>query len=516
MIKGQIIAGEFGRILARQKSDTPIEIGELLVAQEALGRLILLQAYDLVFGSQVSAQNLELISGLRLEEDPQIGFLDEHLKNYTIAHLKSIVTIQHGKATSTKTLPSFFSDVREVKKEDLRFLSNPQNPLSLGSLRSGSKSLDVPICLDGELALSHHVLIAATTGRGKSNLMCTILWDVTDKPYCGMLVLDPHDEYYGKGVPGLSCHPARDKVSYYTSKDPPPGARTLRINIEIIRPSHFDGVLDWSGPQLEALRAYHKKYGTGWIEAVVLEKPLGHHFHEGTLGVVRRRIMNLLNLDFSDNQLFCNGIFVINGGETVVNDIVMDLEDAKTVIVDTSQFGGPVEILIGGIIAREALRRRQQQKNTTRFARKPVISIVLEEAPRVLGKDVLEKGPNVFSTIAREGRKFKVGLCAITQLPSLIPRQILANMNTKIILGIEMATERQAIIESASQDLSTDSRAIASLDRGEAIVSSNFAAFAYPIKIPLFDDIIKSASVRMVDVRKAAAAMPAFDGVKLT
>ena len=64
-------------------------------------------------------------------------------------------------------------------------------------------------------------------------------------------------------------------------------------------------------------------------------------------------------------------------------------------------------------------------------------------------------------------------------------------MNTKIILGTEMVQERQAIIDSASQDLSSDSRAIASLDKGECIVSSNFAKFAIPIKIPLFDDWAK-------------------------
>ena len=122
---------------------------------------------------------------------------------------------------------------------------------------------------------------------------------------------------------------------------------------------------------------------------------------------------------------------------------------------------------------------------------KPVISILLEEAPRVLGKEVLEKGPNIFSTIAREGRKFKIGLTAITQLPSLIPRQILANMNTKIILGIEMQPERQAIIESASQDLSSDSRSIAALDKGEAIITSNFTRFALPVKIPLFETYAK-------------------------
>ena len=54
-------------------------------------------------------------------------------------------------------------------------------------------------------------------------------------------------------------------------------------------------------------------------------------------------------------------------------------------------------------------------------------------------------------------------------------------MNTKIILGNEMASERAAIINSAAQDLSDEDRTIASLDKGEAIVSSIFAKFALPI-----------------------------------
>ena len=54
-----------------------------------------------------------------------------------------------------------------------------------------------------------------------------------------------------------------------------------------------------------------------------------------------------------------------------------------------------------------------------------------------------------------------------------------------------MAPERQAIIDSASQDLSEDNRNIASLDVGEAIITSNFAKFALPIKVPLFEDFAK-------------------------
>ena len=190
-------------------------------------------------------------------------------------------------------------------------------------------------------------------------------------------------------------------------------------------------------------------------------------------------------------------MFDLQAGASTVSDICSELEKSKTVIVDTSNFSGAVEILIGGLIVTEVFRKYKGYKVSGELSGKPVISVVLEEAPRVLGKEVLEKGPNIFSTIAREGRKFQVGLIAITQLPSLIPRQILANMNTKIILGIEMAAERQAIIDSASQDLSEDARNIASLDRGEAIITSNFAKFAMPVKVPLFSDFVGKSSEKI-------------------
>jgi DNA helicase HerA-like ATPase len=171
---------------------------------------------------------------------------------------------------------------------------------------------------------------------------------------------------------------------------------------------------------------------------------------------------------------------------STVQDICNKLEKGELVVLDTSSFDGAAEILIGSIIATDILARYKRYNLEGSLSNKPVISIILEEAPRVLGKEILESGPNIFSTIAREGRKFQIGLTAITQLPSLIPREILANMNTKIILGLEMKPERQAMIESASQDLSTDDRAIASLDKGEAIVTSTFVPFALPIKIPKF------------------------------
>ncbi|MBW2978093.1 ATP-binding protein [Candidatus Woesearchaeota archaeon] len=491
MIKGKVISGEFGKIIIRQKSDSNLELGELLIA-DTKDQKILLQVYSLMYGSQISQQNLELISGLKLEEDNDLEFLDPKLRNYTLAFLKPMLATDNSGFRICKTLPAFFSSVRELQKDDLNFLTQPENPLFIGKLRSGSKTMDFDISLPGDEVFAHHILIPGTTGRGKSVLLKVMLWNILNNDYAGILVLDPHDEYYGRKTTGLKDHQNSDRVVYYTAKFPPPNTKTLKININQIKPQHFNGVVDFSDAQKQALNIYYKDFGSKWIEAIIIERKLQSAvFRDDTLAVVKRRLMYLLNLDFKQNQLFCKGIFDLQAGESTISDICKELEQSKVVIIDTSSFSGNVELLIGSLIATEILEKYKQFRTTGLLDQKPVISIVLEEAPRVLGKEILEKGSNVFETIAREGRKFKVGLTAITQLPSLIPRQILANMNTKIILGIEMKPERQAIIESASQDLSEDDRNIASLDKGEAIITSNFTKFAIPIKIPLFEDIAK-------------------------
>ena len=187
------------------------------------------------------------------------------------------------------------------------------------------------------------------------------------------------------------------------------------------------------------------------------------------------------------------------------------LMEGRTVIVDTSLFEGAEEIFVATIIVDNIFDQYKYLKFRDELEDKPVIAIVLEEAPRVIGKKVLETRDNVFGKIAREGRKFNIGLIGITQLPSLIEREILANMNTKIILGNEMGPERRTLIESSAQDLSDDSQTIASLDIGEAIVTSNFTKFAIPIKIPKFEDLLEGKNDETksnIKIRKA------FPGIK--
>ena len=406
-----------------------------------------------------------------------------------------------GRVRTPKSLPGFFSKLRRIEKRDLDFLPRGRDHIFVGHIRSGSNVIaDADVLLPAEDIFTHHVLIPATTGRGKSNLVKTILYHAIDSARVGALVLDAHDEYYGRHGAGLKDHPdAPDRLRYYTAENPPPGAETLTINLRTVRPESFDGIVDLSEAQAGAARMYHRTYRREWLAELVRADPsaAGDGIHPNTIAVLQRKIRLALNLEMDED----GGIFSRNGvfdagtkGERTVEQIVDHIEDGKVVILDTSRLGDEAELIVGNMVASELLNRYRAYKGRGELAGKPVATIVVEEAPRVIGAEVLAStNNNVYATIAKEGRKFKVGLTAITQLSSVIPRPILANMNTKIIMGNEMRQEREAIIASSSQDLSDDNRNIASLDKGEAIITSIFVPFAMPVKIPLFEEMAKKS-----------------------
>ena len=513
-IVGQVVGGSFGDIVIRQKAGTDLEIGDLMVSEEN-GSFLILQVFALEYGSQIQDKMQQMMSGVNLEQgvvDAQ--FYEPDFVNYVLARIKPLARVykENNDVKIPKSLPSFFNKLRLITKDDLEFLQKEKDSIFVGYIRSGSKVIkEAEVWLPAEDVFSHHMLIPATTGRGKSNLVKTILWHVLDTNKVGALVLDAHDEYFGRSGIGLKLHPrAKDNLMYYTPSNPPVGANRLTINLQSIRPEHFEGIVDFSDPQFQAIRMAYRQSRSNWIRDLMLTDAVAAgmesttqsrgEFAAATMMVVQRKLRLLLSLEkdeegvvFSRHEVFDS----TRKGLTTVDDIVKDIEAGKVVVLDTSRLGDEAELLVGNIIAAKLLQKYKDAKASGELDRKPVATIVIEEAPRVIGVDVLtSRNDNIYSTIAKEGRKFKVGLTAITQLSSVIPKTILANMNTKIILGNEMKQEREAIIASASQDLYEDDKNIASLDKGEAIVTSIFVPFAMPIKIPLFEEIVKEKGVK--------------------
>lgn len=501
-VVGQVIGGKFGDIVIREKHGKNLEIGDLLISEEN-GSFLILQAFALEYGSQIQDRMQQMMSGVNLEQGVENAqFYEPEFVNYVLTRIKPVARVSKldNKVTLPKSLPPFFNKLRLIKNEDLAFLKRSTEQIFVGQIRSGTKVInDAEVWLNAEDVFSHHILIPATTGRGKSNLVKTILWHVLDSNKVGALVLDAHDEYFGRHSLGLKDHPkARENLVYYTPANPPAGSNRLTINLESIRPEHFEGIVNFSDAQYQAIRGAFRDHHESWISQLMILPTEASTSSENmaiTMSVVKRKLRLILGLDVNVQNQVESKNDVFNAGTkglTTVDDIVRDIEQGKIVILDTSRLGNEAEIIVGNIIAAKLLEKYKDYKQKGLLDRKPVVTVVIEEAPRVIGEDVLiAKNDNIYSTIAKEGRKFKVGLTAITQLSSVIPRTILANMNTKIILGNEMKQERQAIIESASQDLSEDDKNIASLDKGEAIISSIFVPFALPIKIPLFEEMVK-------------------------
>lgn len=505
--QGQIVGGRLTEIYIREKKGSALELGGLLTVENGQYDYNILQIKDLLYKSEVSQATNETLAGLELEgEEPGYEFIEPEFPNYIIAKSKPLLHVQiNGNKYETKSpkkLPEFFSPIRKIHEDDLDFLKQEkiENSLYLGKVRSGSEELEkADVSINAKEVLTHHVLIPATTGRGKSNLVKVMLCSLLETTEIGVLVLDPHDEYFGRDHVGLKDHRDSENNLEYYSTNPPIGESSLIMNFKSLKPNHVKGMIDLSPAQSDAIQLLYHKFGENWVYDMFQTKT-EDLISRKTLTVLKRKFDNVFGIYIKNEEkgkvklgyrspLFKGGIV----GENSINNIIESLEKGKVVIIDSSKLSDYEELLIGSIIL-EKLFSKYKKYTTSQLETKPVISVIIEEAPRVLGKDAIEsRGENdIYRTIAREGRKFQIGLIAISQLSSLIPKTILANMNTKIILGNEMATERHAIIDSASQDLSDDDRIIASLDKGEAIVSSIFTKFAIPIKIPNFDEYIEN------------------------
>lgn len=497
---GSFVSGSLVKLILRKKSDEEFQLGQLFVAGKDSSDYTIYQIKDLAFGSQIPESALELMAGYDLERDSSnLKIYEPELRNYVLASARPLINIKNKKDLSIpKKLPRFFESIIEIKDDHLDFFEVPEDPIILGNIRSGSQVMETEVKINGPEALRHHILIPATTGRGKSNLVKVILYNLIENEKIGKLVFDPHNEYYGTPKQkGLKNHPKSSEfVEYYTVRSVP-GSLDLKFNVNLLNPWNIMGSISLTNAQQEALILYYREHGKKWIEVIfngdIDMKAQG--VNPATDSVLSRKLSLLLDFGFDDEgNIIENGIYTLSGYESTVENIKNSLIEGKTVIIDTSLFSGNEEIFVATIIVESIFKKYKSFKFKDELENKPVITVVLEEAPRVIGKKVLDVRDNIFGQIAREGRKFKIGLIGITQLPSLIEREILANMNTKIILGNEMGPERKTLIESAAQDLTDDSQTIASLDIGEAIITSNFTKFAIPIKIPFFDDLVDRSS----------------------
>lgn len=500
MIVGKIVGGSVSdKLIIRLKSDNEVDVGDILLINDKNSKYYI-KIINISISSIVPGQFIEEIAGNDLEHNESINLFEEKDRFYRIAEAKMLKIKKRG-FIPPRTIPNFFSNAKKVTNEDFKFLEN-KGEVEIGYLRLGTDFLrDVIVKLPAKKLISHHVLVTAATGKGKSNFTKVFIRGLLGNNGIATVVIDPHSEYYGgKGVRGLSQHPKRKKIEYYTPRwQEYAGSEEFKIYAEDLRPRDFHGIIELSDAQRECMEALSKEYKQYWIRSLLIDKPVNKIHEElrgnvspATLFALRRRIGYTLDLQYGESGL----VFSLKprSGSSIFEKIERAVLNGKTIIIDTSLLSSEAEKLSSAAIVSRLFSyfRRTKQVNPESFKQFPELLIVFEEAPRVLGTNALSHGTNVFERIAREGRKFKVGLCAITQMPSLIPKEILSQMNTKIILGMPAPADRNAVIESSAQSINDESTEIQMLDKGEAIITSPFIDFPLPVKVFHFDELLKT------------------------
>jgi DNA helicase HerA-like ATPase len=386
-----------------------------------------------------------------------------------------------------KSIPSHFSKVRRADISDFEFLKEKMGDLSLGKLRSGEEVVDFNVCMSGK-AFASHVGVFATTGMGKSNLMKALAASNISSGRYGLLILDPHGEYYGGGgekhLKGLKHHlMAEKRLETYSARKLDGSYNSIVISAHEISVRDIRNLYDFSQPQIELLYAISGRYGKNWLvkvgdasmESLITEF---EGFHEGTINVIKRRAEAILHHDFVSRD----------DSISITKNVISSLRSGKTVLVDTSNLFEQQELLIGTVLTRSIFQNNKNLYGTSpkEFNSMHPILITLEEAQRVLSSS---KG-SVFAQIAREGRKFKTGLCAISQQPKLIHNEVISQFNTLFILGLADKRDRDILRDSAKQDIATLDNEIQMLMPGEAIIASPYTDFALPVKIHLYEEYL--------------------------
>ncbi|MHC1590847.1 MAG: ATP-binding protein [Candidatus Helarchaeales archaeon] len=416
----------------------------------------------------------------------------------------------------------------------------------IGNLLYGKTKVYIPIKY-----LPYHMSIFGITGGGKSNLMQVmiqsvilhniqqIFGDPTSRPeLVSMMAIDPHDEYaFGTGekkagiqniVESLSpdvvrqvmgdfyyLYPHRTRIQNRLRSF----SREILISYEDILPLDVLNVGAFNALQAEFMFAARAQNQHDWINNILqgIDHPQGHS--DATIAAVQRRLRVIER----------SRIFQPNANSSLI-DIIDALDTGKILDVNASLLSDFEQFLFNTVVARTIFDIRKALKSSTdldefkaqldlrlprptyeRFTQSdqrlsrylindretkdpadlPVIIFTIEEAPSLLNPERM-KGQNVFKDISRQGRKFNLGLCVISQQVTTLDNAIMSNLNTMIHLPIGSEFERNAAIKNATSGITNNDLKSLEGTLGISIISGIWLTYFQKITIPLYHDYFKA------------------------
>jgi hypothetical protein len=202
-----------------------------------------------------------------------------------------------------------------------------------------------------------------------------------------------------------------------------------------------------------------------------------------TIMAIRKRIRHLID---SDKGLH-------SASSTLIEDVFKYLKQGKTVVIDLSLRDNMDASIISTILIRKLFE--QNKENFTSEKTDKVINTVVfvEEAQNVLSDEFVKSNANPFVRVAKEGRKFGLGLVAITQRPSAISEEIRSQAENFFAFHMGNSDDIKALTKS---NINYDGVISSFIQRetiaGNLYMVSSDQAFALPIRVNEFENLVEN------------------------
>ena len=454
------VIGESDTLQATLLLKQSLRVGEYIVL-EYLGKKVLGLITSVIVGSPLFDEKTNDIKTIE-----QIKNMDK-VPVYMKAKVKLLLDLNRQSVPDQPPLP--LTVARMAEEDELRtFASN--GDIEIGTLIG----TNVEVRIDAN-ALFRHLAILAATGAGKSNTVAILSSRIADLGGT-VLIFDYHGEYVNSDMKKMKpiapiinpLHLTVDefaKLAYINERKAHIQFRLLRKTFNEIKNNVREKKISKTDLTPDTfIEVFEKK-----LEDIADKE---HGDYKKRVDEVKDKVE-----DFIDRYRQMISF--------AFDDITQQIVKGAINVVDMTEIGDDTATdAIMSHYLRRILQSRKDYKNKGRGLEFPII-VTIEEAHVFLSGKTLTK--EWASKIAREGRKFGVGLIIVSQRPRGIDENILSQMTNKIILRIVEPTDQKYVLE-ASDNLSQDLvNSLPSLDVGEALIVGNLTRIPLMVKIDKFE-----------------------------
>jgi len=446
-----VVIGEAKPTEVTAQSIRPLSVGEYVIVDSQNGKLL-----GLVERSIVSSDALTDIRNFdEAMESKEVAELNSRDKNYKvkIGILGFLDKLQKGQAIVPAVPPLPGTSILEATQQDLGVIFAPKSKewIRIGSLLRNS---EIEAKININRIVSRHIGILAMTGMGKSNLVSLIAKQVSTLQGT-LIIFDYHNDYTNLSVPKISVTDAKINPRLLQA-DKLAEVVELRENADkqqrVLRESFTASVREakdfWTALE-ESVSAFgHTTKGYADSASRVLDK----------IDDAKHRFSDILDPDCGDP------VDLIKEGR--VNVLSVAELSERQANVGLSYY--LQELLNDRKDSYWAKKGRKLSRKTTKFS--SPLFVIIEEAHVFIPKGEHTDTKYWASKVAREGRKFGIGLGIVSQRPRNIDPNVLSQMGSLAIMKIVQDDDQQQIAsaaESLSKDLLTQ---LSSLNIGDAVL----------------------------------------------